>query len=68
VVVPESAQDEIGEDESVTLDDDARLDGKGSREHRARDDARVKLAALAAGIDAVREIGEERRVEPASGE
>jgi hypothetical protein len=58
---------EIGEDEAVALDDFSSLDRNGMREHRTVVGERVKLAALAARIDAGGQLGEERRVELTAG-
>src|ERR1700761_2663126 len=60
--------EEIGIDEIVSLHGLAGYDGDGSREHRAGGDEGVELAALAAWVDGGRQVGEELRVEGASGE
>ena len=61
-------QANIGEDESVALDDLAAFDGDWAMEHGAVEDAGVKLAVLAAGVDAWGKFGEEILVEVAAGE
>ena len=60
--------EEIGIDEIVALDELAGNDGDGAREDGAGEGEGVELAALAAGIDRGREIGEELGVEGAAGE
>lgn len=61
-------QANVGEDESVTLDDFAAFDGDRVAEHGAVVDAGVELAVLAAGVDVGREVAEEIFVEVAAGE
>src|SRR3972149_10223673 len=58
---------QVGEHEAGALDRVAECDIDRCREHRARDDAGVELAALGAGIDARRQIGEQRLVKQAAG-
>lgn len=61
-------QANVGEDESVALDDFAAFDGDRVTEHGAVVDAGVELAVLAAGVDVGREVAEEVFVEVSSGE
>ena len=59
-------QANVGEDESVALDDLSAFDGYGVAEHGAVVDAGVELAILAAGVDVGWEFAEEIIVEVAA--
>ena len=54
---------QVGEDEAVALDDFADGDRDRGGEHRAGVHEGVELAALAAGVDRRRQLGEQRGVE-----
>src|SRR6185437_9618792 len=60
--------EQIGIDEIVALHALSGKYGDGSGKHRACESKGVELAALAAGIDGRRKIGEELRIEGAAGE
>jgi hypothetical protein len=61
-------EDKVGEGKALALHDIADLRRNGAAEHGPRENAGVKLTALAAGIDACRELIEQRRVELPPGE
>jgi hypothetical protein len=48
-----SNEDHVRKDEIPARDNLSRFNVERSREHRSRSDAAVKLAALAAGVDAL---------------
>src|SRR4051794_3659676 len=63
-----SLQEEVLEGEAVALCDLAELDPDRRPENRAGMDEGVELTVLAAGVDAVGQVGEERLVEAAADE
>src|SRR5687767_5924353 len=59
-------QREFGPGERLARDRLTALDAQWFREHRSRIHARVELAVLGARVGALRQIGEQRRIEVAS--
>jgi hypothetical protein len=64
--LPRSSQPDIGENESIPLDNVTALDGNRLREHWPGVDEAVKLPVLPAGISVTRQIIQERFVKVAS--
>ena len=61
-------RNQIGETEPVTFHDLAHRSFQRLAEHRSGEDTRMELTVLAARIDALRQLVEERVIEPTAGE